>query len=49
MRFIKKAKHSPRFIGPFEILQEAGDIAYRLDSPSKLIVFHLISHISMLK
>ena len=35
MRFGKKGKLSPRFIGPFEILSRVGEVAYKLSlSPS---------------
>ena len=30
MRFRKKGKLSPRYVGPFEILDKVGDVAYRL-------------------
>ena len=34
VRFGKHEKLSPRFIGPFEILERIGTVAYRLDRPS---------------
>ena len=36
MRFRKKGKLSPRFIGPFEILDKVGHVAYRLALPPSL-------------
>jgi hypothetical protein len=41
-------KLSPRFYGPFTIIQKVGTIAYRLDLPEGTLL-HPISHISQLK
>ncbi|WMV46618.1 hypothetical protein MTR67_040003 [Solanum verrucosum] len=49
MRFGKKGKLSHRYIGPFEILECVGPIAYRLDLPPNLSSVHLVFHVSMLK
>ncbi|WMV59126.1 hypothetical protein MTR67_052511 [Solanum verrucosum] len=49
MRFGKKAKLSPSYIGLFEILDYVGLVAYRLDLPPNLLRVHLIFHVSMLK
>ena len=48
MRFGKKGKLSPRFIGPFEILERVGAVAYRLALPPSLSV-HPVFHVSMLR
>ena len=49
MRFGKKGKLSPIFIGPFEILKRVGNISYELALPPNLQHIHNIFHISMLK
>ena len=46
--FGKKGKLSPRFIGPYEILERIGPIAYRLVLPSELDKLHNMFHVSML-
>ncbi|TYK26964.1 pol protein [Cucumis melo var. makuwa] len=48
-RFEKKAKLSPHFVGPFEILERIGHVAYRLALPSSLSVVHDVFHVSMLR
>jgi hypothetical protein len=49
MRFGKKGKLSPRFIGPFEITQRVGKLAYRIVLPPDLIGTHDVFHVSMLR
>ncbi|CAN4106378.1 unnamed protein product [Withania somnifera] len=49
MRFGCRGKLSPRYIGPYEILERVGDIAYRLALPPILSVVHPIFHVSMLR
>ncbi|GAV75852.1 Chromo domain-containing protein [Cephalotus follicularis] len=49
MRFGKKGKLTPRFIGPFEILERVGDVAYRLALPPSLSDVHNVFHVSMLR
>ena len=48
-RFGKKDKLSPRFIGPYEILERVGAVAYRLALPPNLSAIHLVFHVSMLR
>jgi hypothetical protein len=48
-KFGKKGKLSPRFIGPYEILERVGAVAYRLALPPNLSGIHPIFHISMLR
>ena len=49
MRFGKRCKLSPRYIGPFEILECVGPVAYRLAVPPNLSGVHPVFHVSMLK
>ena len=47
--FGKQGKLSPRYIGPFEILERVGTVAYRLALPSSLSSVHEVFHVSMLQ
>ena len=49
MRFGKKGKLSPRYIGPYEILERIGELAYRLELPPELSQLHDVFHICMLR
>ncbi|XP_019194156.1 PREDICTED: uncharacterized protein LOC109188097 [Ipomoea nil] len=49
MRFERKGKLSPRFIGPYEILERVGSLAYRLALPMELESVHNVFHVSQLK
>ena len=49
VRFGKRGKLSPRFIGPFEILERIGTIAYRLALPPSMSGVHKVFHVSMLR
>ncbi|XP_012836311.1 PREDICTED: uncharacterized protein LOC105956943 [Erythranthe guttata] len=49
MRFGKRGKLSPRYIGPFEILNRIGTQAYRLALPPHLSGIHNVFHVSMLR
>ncbi|GJY91023.1 putative reverse transcriptase domain-containing protein [Tanacetum coccineum] len=48
-RFGKKGKLAPRFVGPFEIIEKVGPVAYRLDLPEELNGVHDTFHVSNLK
>jgi len=48
-RFGQRGKLKPRFIGPFEILERIGAVAYRLALPPSLHGVHDVFHVSMLK
>ncbi|WMV24330.1 hypothetical protein MTR67_017715 [Solanum verrucosum] len=49
MRFGKKGKLSPRYIGPYRISKRIGNVAYELELPQELTAVHPVFHISMLK
>ena len=49
VRFSKRGKLAPRYIGPFEILKRVGIVAYRLALPPSLSGVHEVSHVSMLR
>ena len=49
MRFGKKGKLSPRYIGPYRIIRRVGQVAYELELPSELESVHPVFHVSMLR
>ncbi|KAL4297620.1 hypothetical protein GQ457_12G018150 [Hibiscus cannabinus] len=49
MRFGRKGKLSPRYIGPYEIVERVGSVAYRLLLPPELERIHDVFHVSMLR
>ena len=49
IRFSKRGKLSPRYIGPFEILERIGTVAYQLALPPSMLGVHEVFHISMLR
>ncbi|WMV19140.1 hypothetical protein MTR67_012525 [Solanum verrucosum] len=49
MRFGKKGKLSPRYIGSNRISKRIGKVAYELELPQELAAVHPIFHVSMLK
>nr|GEZ40566.1 putative reverse transcriptase domain-containing protein [Tanacetum cinerariifolium] len=48
-RFGIKGKLSPRFIGPFKILDRIGEVSYRLALPLQLSHVHNVFHVSLLR
>ena len=49
MRFGKKGKLSPRYIGLFEVIERINEVAYRLALSPALSGLHDVFHVSMLK
>ncbi|CAN6699293.1 unnamed protein product [Malus baccata var. baccata] len=49
VRFGKKGKLSPRYIGPYEITERIGEVAYRFELPPELSKVHNVFHVSMLR
>ena len=49
LRFKKKGKLSPHFVGPFEILERISPVAYRLALSPAFSAVHDVFHVSMLR
>ena len=49
MKFRKKGKLSPKFIGPYEVIEKVGPMAYHLALPPKLEKIHNVFHVLMLR
>lgn len=49
LRFRRKGKLSPRFIGPYRILKRVRPVAYQLELPPELDLIHDVFHVSMLR
>ncbi|XP_010506891.1 PREDICTED: uncharacterized protein LOC104783430 [Camelina sativa] len=48
-RFTKRKKLSPRYVGPYKVLERVGAVAYKLELPPKLDAFHKVFHVSQLR
>ena len=49
IRFGKRGKLSPRYIGPLEVLERMGIVAYRLSLSSSISSVHDVFHVSTLR
>ena len=49
MRFGKRGKLSLRFIGPYEVIEKVGPLAYKLALPLELEKIHNAFHVSLLR
>ena len=48
-RALKSKKLTPRFIGPYQILERVGKVAYRVALPPHLSNLHNVFHVSQLR
>ena len=48
-RFGIKGKLAPRYVGPYEIIENCGPVAYKLRLPPQLTATHDVFHVSQLK
>nr|GFC22902.1 putative reverse transcriptase domain-containing protein [Tanacetum cinerariifolium] len=49
VRFGKRGKLNPRYVGPFKVLERIRDVAYKLDLPEDLSRVHNTFYVSNLK
>ena len=49
LRFIEREKLSPRFVGPFEILERVATMTYKIALPPNFATVHNVFHMSILR
>ncbi|GKE89701.1 putative reverse transcriptase domain-containing protein [Tanacetum coccineum] len=49
VRFGKRGKLNPRYVGPFKVLEKVGAVAYKLKLPQELSRVHNMFHVSNMK
>nr|GEX65871.1 putative reverse transcriptase domain-containing protein [Tanacetum cinerariifolium] len=49
VRFGKRGKLNPRFVGPFKVIEKIGNVAYKIELPEELSIVHNTFHVSNLK
>ena len=49
LRFGKQGKLTPRYVGPYKILERIGSLAYRLELPEEMSAMHNVFHVSQLR
>ncbi|GJY30488.1 hypothetical protein Tco_0413983 [Tanacetum coccineum] len=49
VRFGKRGKLNPRYVGPFKVLEKVGSVAYKIDLLQELSIVHNTFHVSNLK
>ncbi|GJS20650.1 hypothetical protein Tco_0449282 [Tanacetum coccineum] len=49
VRFGKRGKLNPRYVGPFKVLEKVGSVAYKLELPQEFSMVHNTFHVSNLK
>ncbi|GJV85939.1 putative reverse transcriptase domain-containing protein [Tanacetum coccineum] len=49
IRFGKREKLNPRYVGPFKVLEKVREVSYKLELPEELNIVHNTFHVSNLK